>query len=154
MSKVLVSYFSATGNTKSVAEKISSAVSGDLFEIEPVDKYTEDDLDWMNKNSRSSIEMKGNVKPEIAKTISNLDDYDTICLGFPIWWYKEPTIIDKFLEENDLTGKSIYVFVTSGSSTIDSTYKSLKSNFPNLVFVDGKRFTGKESLDEYRTWIE
>ena len=94
------------------------------------------------------------VAVEIAKTISNLDDYDTICLGFPIWWYKEPTIIDKFLEENDLTGKSIYVFVTSGSSTIDSTYKSLKSNFPNLVFVDGKRFTGKESLDEYRTWIE
>ena len=154
MSKVLVSYFSATGNTKSVAEKISSAVSGDLFEIEPVDKYTDDDLNWMNKNSRSSIEMKENVKPEIAKTISNLDDYDTICLGFPIWWYKEPTIIDKFLEENDMTGKSIYVFVTSGSSTIDSTYRSLKNNFPNLNFVDGKRFTGNESLDQYKAWIE
>ena len=153
MSKVLVSYFSATGNTKSVAEKISSAVSGDLFEIEPVDKYTEDDLDWMNKNSRSSIEMKENVKPEIARTISNLDDYDTICLGFPIWWYKEPTIIDKFLEENDMTGKSIYVFVTSGSSTIDSTYRSLKNNFPNLNFVDGKRFTGNESSDDYKSWI-
>jgi len=153
MSKVLVSYFSATGNTKSVAEKISSAVSGDLFEIEPVDKYTEDDLDWMNKNSRSSIEMKENVKPEIARTISNLDDYDTICLGFPIWWYKEPTIIDKFLEENDMTGKSIYVFVTSGSSTIDSTYRSLKNNFPNLNFIDGKRFTGNESSDDYKSWI-
>ena len=154
MSKVLVSYFSASGNTKSVAEKISSAVLGDLFEIEPVDKYTTDDLDWMDKNSRSSIEMKENVKPEIAKTVSNLEDYDTVCLGFPIWWYKEPTIIDKFLEENDMTGKKIYVFVTSGSSSIDSTYRSLKNNFPNLNFVDGKRFTGNESSDEYKSWIE
>ncbi len=154
MSKVLVSYFSAGGNTKSVAEKISSAVLGDLFEIEPVDKYTTDDLDWMDKNSRSSIEMKENVKPEIAKTVSNLDDYDTVCLGFPIWWYKEPTIIDKFLEENDMTGKKIYVFVTSGSSSIDSTYRSLKNNFPNLNFVDGKRFTGNESSDEYKSWLE
>ena len=154
MNKILVSYFSASGNTKSVAEKICTAVSGDLFEIEPVDKYTDDDLNWMNKNSRSSVEMRENVKPEIAKTVSNLDDYDTICLGFPIWWYKEPPIIDKFLEENDMTGKSIYVFVTSGSSTIDSTYKSLKSSFPNLNFVDGKRFTGKESSDDYKAWIE
>ena len=152
MSKVLVSYFSASGNTKSVAEKISSAVLGDLFEIEPVDKYTTDDLDWMDKNSRSSIEMKENVKPEIAKTVSNLEDYDTVCLGFPIWWYKEPTIIDKFLEENDMTGKKIYVFVTSGSSSIDSTYRSLKNNFPNLNFVDGKRFTGNESSDEYKSY--
>ena len=151
--KTLVSYFSASGNTKSVAEKICTAVSGDLFEIEPVDKYTDDDLNWMNKNSRSSVEMRENVKPEIAKTVSNLDDYDTICLGFPIWWYKEPTIIDKFLEENDMTGKNIYVFVTSGSSTIDSTYRSLKNNFPNLNFVDGKRFTGKESSDNYKAWI-
>lgn len=153
MNKILVSYFSASGNTKSVAEKICTAVSGDLFEIEPVDKYTDDDLNWMNKNSRSSVEMRENVKPEIAKTVSNLDDYDTICLGFPIWWYKEPTIIDKFLEENDMTGKNIYVFVTSGSSTIDSTYRSLKNNFPNLNFVDGKRFTGKESSDDYKAWI-
>ncbi len=153
MNKILVSYFSASGNTKSVAEKICTAVSGDLFEIEPVDKYTDDDLNWMNRNSRSSVEMRENIKPEIAKTVSNLDDYDTVCLGFPIWWYKEPTIIDKFLEENDMTGKNIYVFVTSGSSSIDSTYKSLKNNFPNLNFVDGKRFAGNETEDEYRAWI-
>lgn len=98
--------------------------------------------------------MKENIKPEIENTISNIDDYDTICLGFPIWWYKEPTIIDKFLEENDMTGKNIYVFVTSGSSSIDSTYKSLKNNFPDLNFVDGKRFTGSETEDEYRAWIK
>lgn len=154
MSKILVSYFSASGTTKTVAEKICSSLSGDLFEIEPAQKYTKEDLNWMNKKSRSSIEMNENVKPEIVSKVSNLNDYDTVCLGFPIWWYKEPTIIDKFLEENDMTGKRIYVFVTSGSSSIDSTYNSLKSNFPNLNFVDGKRFTGKEALDEYKTWVE
>ena len=153
MGKILVSYFSATGTTKKVAEKVATAVNGDLFEIEPVNKYTDEDLNWMNKQSRSSIEMKENVKPEIVRTISNLNEYDIVCLAFPIWWYKEPTIIDKFLEENDMTGESIYVFVTSGSSNIDSTYKSLKNNFPNLNFVSGKRFTGSESDDEYKTWI-
>ncbi len=153
MNKILVSYFSATGTTKKVAEKIASAVSGDLFEIEPVNKYTEKDLDWMDKQSRSSVEMNKNIKPEILNKISNLNDYDTILLGFPIWWYKEPTIIDKFLEENDMTGKNIYVFVTSGSSPIDSTYKSLQNNFPNLNFISGKRFVGTESLEEYKSWV-
>ncbi len=154
MSKILISYFSASGVTKRVAEKFANAVSGDLFEIEPAVKYTNEDLDWTNKESRSSVEMNQNIKPEIARTIPNLNDYDTICLAFPIWWYKEPTIIDKFLEENDMTGKRIYVFVTSGSSSIDSTYKSLQNNFPNLNFVSGKRFTGNESLEEYTSWIE
>ena len=79
--------------------------------------------------------------------------YDTICIAFPIWWYKEPTIIDRFLEENDISNKKIYVFVTSGSSSIDSTYRSLKNNFPDLNFVDGKRFTGRESDEEYKNWI-
>ena len=153
MSKILVSYFSASGTTKRVAEKVATAVNGDLFEIEPKEKYTNDDLDWMNKQSRSSIEMNNNIKPEIANKISNLEEYDTVCIAFPIWWYKEPTIIDKFLEENDMTGKNIYVFVTSGSSPIDSTYKSLNNNFPNLNFVSGKRFTGNESDEEYRSWL-
>ena len=153
MSKILVSYFSATGTTKRVAEKVATALNGDIFEIEPVNKYTSEDLDWTNKQSRTSIEMNENIKPEITKTISNLEDYDTIYIAFPIWWYKEPTIIDKFLEENDMTGKNIYVFVTSGSSSIDSTYKSLQNNFPNLNFVSGKRFTGNESVDEYKSWI-
>ena len=153
MNKFLVSYFSASGTTKKVAEKVAIALNGDLFEIEPVKKYTSDDLDWMDKQSRSSIEMNNNIKPEIVKKVSNLSNYDTVCLAFPIWWYKEPTIIDKFLEENDMTGKNIYVFVTSGSSPIDSTYRSLKNNFPNLNFISGKRFTGNESLDEYKDWI-
>ena len=153
MSKILISYFSATGTTKRVAEKVSTIVNGDLFEIEPVNKYTKDDLNWTNETSRSSVEMNENIKPDIVRTVSNLEDYDTICLAFPIWWYKEPTIIDKFLEENDMTGKKIYVFVTSGSSSVDSTYKSLQNNFPNLNFVSGKRFTGNESDDEYKSWL-
>ena len=153
MSKVLVSYFSASGVTEGVAERVSAAINGDLFEIEPVEKYTDADLDWTNNKSRTSIEMNENIKPEVLNKVSNLDEYDIICLAFPIWWYKEPTIIDRFLEENDMSNKKIYVFVTSGSSSIDSTYKSLKSNFPNLNFIDGKRFTGRESDEEYRSWI-
>ena len=153
MSKILVSYFSASGTTKRVAEKVATAINGDLFEIEPKKKYTEEDLDWTNKQSRSSIEMNENIKPEIVNKVSNLDDYDTIVLAFPIWWYKEPTIIDKFLEENDMNGKKIYVFVTSGSSPIDSTYKNLKNNFPNLNFISGKRFTGTELVEDYKSWI-
>ena len=154
MKKVLISYFSASGVTKKVAEKVASAINGDLFEIEPVEKYTKEDLNWMNKKSRSSIEMNENIKPDILAKVSNLEEYDTICLAFPIWWYKEPTIIDNFLEENDMSGKDIYVFVTSGSSSIDSTYKSLKDTFPNLNFVSGKRFTGRESSEEYDNWIK
>ena len=154
MSKILISYFSASGTTKRVAEKVATAVNGSIFEIEPKEKYTKKDLDWMDKQSRSSIEMNNNIKPEIVNKVPNLGEYDTICLAFPIWWYKEPTIIDKFLEENDMSNKKIYVFVTSGSSTIDSTYRSLKSNFPSLNFVDGKRFTGRESDEEYINWIE
>ena len=153
MSKVLVCYFSATGTTKIVAEKVAAAVSGDLFEILPKEKYTQEDLDWTNKQSRSSIEMNQNIKPEIENKVSNLADYDTVCLGFPIWWYKEPPIIDKFLEENDMSGKKIYVFVTSGGSSVDSTYNSLKNNFSNLNFIDGKRFNASESENEYKSWI-
>ena len=154
MSKVLISYFSATGNTKKVAEKVAKAVGADLFEIEPTEKYTKADLNWLNPKSRTTVEMKENVKPNIVRTVPNLNDYDTVCLAFPIWWYKEPTIIDKFLEENDMTNKKLYVFVTSGSSKIDSTYENLTSNFSNLNFIDGKRFNGKESEEEYKSWIE
>jgi flavodoxin len=153
MSKILVSYFSASGTTKEVAEKVANVVKGDLFEIEPKEKYTKEDLNWMDKNSRSSIEMNENVKPDILNRVSNLSDYDKVIIGFPIWWYKEPTIIDKFLDENDMTGKQIYVFVTSGSSSIDSTYDSLKTNYPNLNFVTGKRFKSNVSDEEINEFI-
>ena len=153
MNKTLIAYFSASGTTKQVAERIANTVNGNLFEIEPKEKYTNEDLDWTNKQSRSSIEMNQNIKPEILNKINNLEEYNKIVIGFPIWWYKEPTIIDKFLEENDMTNKNIYVFVTSGGSSIDSTYKSLQNNFPNLNFISGKRFTGRESEEEYKSWL-
>ncbi len=153
MNKTLISYFSASGTTKKIAEKVAAAINGDLFEIVPKEKYTDEDLDWTNKQSRSSIEMNENIKPEIMSKVENLGDYDTVVIAFPIWWYKEPTIIDKFLEENDMTDKKIYVFVTSGSSSIDSTYKSLQNNFPELNFISGIRFTGSESAEEYKSWL-
>ena len=151
--KTLITYFSASGTTKGIAEKMANIIQGDLFEIEPKEKYTEADLDWTNKESRSSIEMNNNIKPEIENKVSNLDEYDKVVIGFPIWWYKEPTIIDKFLEENDLSNKNIYVFVTSGGSTIDSTYKSLLNTFPDLNFIKGIRFTGNESDEDYNSFI-
>ena len=153
MNKILISYFSASGTTKKVAEKIATTLNGDLFEIEPKEKYTDEDLNWTDKQSRSSIEMNENIKPEIKSKVSNLEEYDTVLIGFPIWWYKEPTIIDKFLEENDMAGKNIYVFVTSGGSSIDSTYNSLQNNFPKLNFVSGKKITGNELEEEYKNWL-
>lgn len=151
--KTLITYFSASGTTKSIAEKLAKTIQGDLFEIEPKEKYTAADLDWTNKESRSSIEMNNNIKPEILNKITNLNEYDKVVIAFPIWWYKEPTIIDKFLEENDLSDKSIYVFVTSGGSSIDSTYKSLLNTYPNLKFIKGIRFTGNESAEDYNSFI-
>ena len=153
MSKVLVSYFSASGVTKGVAQRFASAINGDLFEIEPVERYTGEDLDWTNKQSRSSIEMNENIKPEILSRVSNLGEYDTICLAFPIWWYKEPTIIDKFLEENDLLGKAVYVFVTSGSSTVNESFQDLKETYPQINFVSGRRFTESETSLDIEEWI-
>lgn len=154
MNKILVCYFSASGTTKKVADKISSVVNGDLFEIEPVDKYTNEDLDWTNKDSRSTIEMNDkSSRPAIVRKIANIDNYEKVVIGFPVWWYTAPTIINTFIEENDLTGKKIYVFVTSGSSSQAGSFKDLKETYSNLDFVDAKRFTGNESEDIYKTWI-
>lgn len=151
--KKIVCYFSATGTTKEVASKLNEYVKGDLFEIKPVKDYTDEDLNYMNSESRSSIEMNQGVKPDIKEKVSNIDEYDTVYLGFPIWWYTAPTIIYKFLEENDLSNKKIYVFTTSGSSTIDSTYNNLVKDFPNLNFVKGVRFSSNVTEDEITNFI-
>ena len=133
MSKILVSYFSASGVTKSVAEKLALALNGDLFEIEPKVKYTNEDLDWTNKQSRSSIEMNNRAsRPEVAKKVENLDIYDKVLIGFPVWWYIAPTIINTFIEENDWSGKEIYVFVTSGGSSESQSFSNLKKEYSNL----------------------
>lgn len=155
MSKVLVSYFSASGVTKRVAEKIAKAINGDLFEIEPTQKYTLEDLDWTNKQSRSSIEMQDKTsRPQILNRVSNIAEYDTVVLGFPVWWYTAPTIINTFIEENNLEGKDIYVFVTSGGSGSEGSFKDLKNTYKNLNFIRSKRFTGRETDKDYINWIK
>ena len=149
MNKTLICYFSATGITKKEAEKLARILKGDLFEIEPVTKYTEEDLDWRNENSRSSIEMKDeNSRPEVLNKIEHLENYDTILIGFPVWWYKAPTIINTFIEENDLTNKDIFVFVTSGSSSFEESFNTLHNTYPNLKFLRGTRLCGDESEEE------
>ncbi len=155
MSKVLVSYFSASGVTKKLAEKIANVIKGDLFEIEPTQKYTLEDLDWTNKQSRSSIEMQDKTsRPQILNRVSNIAEYDTVVLGFPVWWYTAPTIINTFIEENNLEGKDIYVFVTSGGSGSEGSFKDLKNTYKNLNFIKSKRFTGRETDEDYINWIK
>ncbi len=127
MGKTLVAYFSAGGVTKKVAERLAAAAGADLFEIRPAVPYTRADLDWTDKNSRSSVEMRDpSSRPAIAEKLGNMDDYDTVFLGFPIWWYVAPTIIDTFLESYDFSGKTIIPFATSGGSGMGRTVEVLK----------------------------
>ena len=155
MSNILVSYFSASGVTKGVAEKIANAVNGDLFEIEPVQKYTDEDLDWTNKQSRSTIEMNNrSFRLPILNKVSNINEYNTVIIGFPVWWYTAPTIINTFIEENNLEGKNVYVFVTSGGSGSEGSFRDLKNTYSNINFISSKRFRGNESKEEYINWIK
>lgn len=155
MSNILVSYFSASGVTKGVAEKIANAVNGDLFEIEPVQKYTDEDLDWTNKQSRSTIEMNNrSFRLPILNKVSNINEYNTVIIGFPVWWYTAPTIINTFIEENNLEGKNVYVFVTSGGTGSEGSFRDLKNTYSNINFISSKRFRGNESKEEYINWIK
>ena len=139
MRKTLVAYFSASGVTKKVAEKIAAAVNGDLFQIEPAIAYSEEDLNWMNKNSRSSLEMSDkDFRPAMIKKELNLSEYDSILLGFPIWWYVAPTIINTFLESYDFSGKKITFFATSGGSGFGNTVQELRNSAPDAHIVEGK----------------
>lgn len=154
MSKILIAYFSATNTTKNIAEKIKTIVNGDIFEIKPLIKYTNEDLNWMNPSSRSSLEMNDKEsRPQISEKISNLNYYDNILIGFPIWWYTAPTIINSFIEENDLSNKKIYLFATSGGSSIDKSFEDLQNVYPNINFISGKRFNGNESSSEIMSWL-
>ncbi|MBR4270430.1 MAG: NAD(P)H-dependent oxidoreductase [Clostridia bacterium] len=153
--KKLVAYFSATGTTKKVADKIAKVMGADIFEIEPKFKYSKSDLDWTDENSRSSREMKDkSSRPEITKKVENISDYDAVILGFPVWWYTAPTIINTFLEENDLTNKQMYVFVTSGSSGVESTLANLRQAYPKLNIKKGSRLTINDSDGELVNWIK
>ena len=155
MSRKLVAYFSASGVTKKLAERISKIVGADLHEIVPKEIYTDEDLNWMNENSRSSIEMKNkSFRPEIANKINNIDDYDTIYVGFPIWWYVAPTIINTFLESYNLTGKTIITLATAGESLMGNTNEELKNSCKSSVLKEGRRFDIKDSDEIIKNWIE
>ena len=134
--KALVTYFSASGVTKGVAERLAKVANADLVEIVPEKRYTSADLDWRDKNSRSSLEMKDlDSRPAIANHIDNIADYETVYIGFPIWWYTAPTIINTFIEAHDLNGKNVVLFATSGGSSIDKAAKDLAAKYPEIKFV-------------------
>lgn len=143
MSKKLVAYFSASGTTKKVAERLAKAAGAELFEIKPAIPYTSADLNWMDKKSRSSVEMNDpDSRPEIAETVPNMADYDTVFIGFPIWWYVAPHIIHTFLESYDLDRKTLVPFATSGGSGMGRTVDELRKLCPNAEWKDGKLVNG------------
>lgn len=154
MAKTLVAYFSASGVTKTLAEKVAAAAGADLFEIQPAVAYTKADLDWMDKQSRSTIEMNDkSIRPEMKKADLDLSAYDTILVGFPIWWYVAPTIINTFLESYDFAGKKIVVFATSGGSGFGNTVKELEPSAPGATIVEGKLLT-KASEKEIEAFLQ
>lgn len=153
MSKILVAYFSASGTTKNTAIRLASAADADLFEIKPTVPYTSSDLDWTNKKSRSSVEMNNpDSRPEIAETVSNMEEYDTIFIGFPIWWYVAPTIINTFLESYDFSGKTLIPFATSGGSGMGKTVDVLKRLCKDANWKPGKMLN-HVSDTEITSWL-
>lgn len=152
MSNVLVTYFSASGTTKSIAEKIADENGYDIFEIEPVEPYSSEDLDWTNKESRSTVEMNDKkFRPPIKQSI-DVSSYDTVVIGFPVWWYTAPTIINTFIESVDLKGKTIKVFCTSGGSGVDKCVSDLANTYSDLKFSEGLRFSF--DVSGAKDWIE
>lgn len=155
MSKKLVAYFSASGVTAKLAKRLADAVDADIFEIKPEKPYTTADLDWTNKKSRSSVEMSDkNFRPAVAEKLDNIADYDTIYVGFPIWWYVAPTIINTFLEQYDLTGKTIIPFATSGSSRMGKTNSELAPSCKGAILKEGKRFEENTDEIELKKWAD
>jgi flavodoxin len=155
MSRKLVAYFSASGVTAKLAETLSEAIGADLYAIEAEVPYTKADLNWMNKNSRSSVEMKDPAsRPAIAGKRDNMDEYNTIFVGFPIWWYVAPTIINTFLESYDFAGKTIIPFATSGGSGMGKTNEKLQPSCPGAKLMDGKVWEKNSKADELAAWAE
>lgn len=157
MIKTLVAYFTASGQgvTEKVAERLAKATGADLYEIEPQEKYTAADIDWTNKQSRSSLENADlSARPAIKGHVDNIAQYDRVFVGFPVWWYREPRIIDTFIESEDFSGKKVIPFATSGSSQIGDSGKKLQALAPGATVVEGKRFPADVSVDELKTWAE
>lgn len=155
MSKTLVAFFSASGVTRQVAQKLAAAAQADLYEIKPAIPYTQADLNWRDKSSRSSVEMKNlAIRPQLADTDAKIEQYDRILLGYPIWWYMAPTIINTFLESYDFSGKSIILFATSGGSGFGKSVKELSPSCPNAMIREGRMLNGNPSEQELRQWEE
>ena len=153
MSKLLVAYFSASGVTARAAQNLAQAVGADLYEIKPAQPYTRADLDWTNKKSRSTVEMKDkSSRPELADTDADIASYDKIFVGFPIWWYTAPAIIKTFLESYDFSGKTIILFATSGGSGLGKTAKDLEESCPGAVIREGKLLNGNPSREALKEW--
>lgn len=155
MSKKLVAYFSASGVTAALAKNLAAAIGADLFEIEPEVKYTKADLDWTNKKSRSSVEMNDKMsRPAVAKKLGNMSEYDEVFVGFPIWWYIAPTIVNTFLEGYDLAGKTIIPFATSGGSGMGETNEYLANSCKGAKLVEGKVLRRNACADELKKWAD
>ena len=151
----LVVYFSATGTTKGVAEKIASITGADIYEIKAAQEYTSEDLDWNDSDSRTTHEQNDkSVRPEIGSETISLEGYSTIYIGFPIWWGEEPRIMDTFVESYDFDGKTMIPFCTSSSSGIGMSGKNLESNAGSGNWLDGERFGGGVSEEELQAWID
>lgn len=156
MGKTLVAYFSASGTTARVAKNLAQAAGADLYEIKPAVPYTKDDLNWMDKKSRSSVEMNDkSSRPELADKDADIAAYDTVLLGFPIWWYVAPTIVNSFLERYDFSGKKIVLFATSGGSGFGKTLAGLKASVAaDTAIVEGKILNGANRVDSLQKWVE
>lgn len=155
MAKTLVAYFSCSGVTRRVAQQIASVTGGDLFEIAPEVPYTRVDLDWTNKQSRSTIEMNDPVcRPAIAGTVDDMGSYSTVFVGFPIWWYREPSIIDTFLEAYDFSNATVVPFCTSASSGIGGSATALAELAGTGSWQEGMRFSANASADEVVSWLD
>jgi len=154
--KALICYFSATGTTKTVAEKLSKITGSDLYEIKPETPYTSADLNWNDKKSRSSVEMRDkDSRPAISDRDAKIEDYDVIYIGFPVWWYIAPTIINTFMESYDFSGKTVILFATSGGSGFGKAVENLKESCsPTTTIQEGKVFYGRPSEAEIKVWME
>ena len=154
MKKTLIAYFSASGETAKLARTLASVTGGDLFEIRPETAYTAADLNWNDKHSRSTIEMNDKTsRPAIAGRVENFAQYDTVFVGFPIWWYQAPRIIETFLESYDLTGKTVVPFATSGGSGMGKTVDLLRPSAPGAVWLPGKRLSSGASASAAQEWV-
>ena len=153
MAKELVAYFSASGTTERVAKNLAAAIGADLFEIAPADPYTAADLDWRNSKSRSSVEMNDeSCRPAIAGEVADMALYETVYVGFPVWWYVEPRIIDTFLEAYDFSGKTIVPFATSGGSGLGQAPQRMQALVPGAQVKQGGLLNGRPSQQELKDW--